>query len=142
MHAAYHLRVTICSVLIGPGEKRRSLGRDYHPLCLKCKSCKRQLTAGQHAEVETHQSYIYIVYIQIQIRENLKYKVHVLLSLFQHDEKPYCTNCYMLEFGPKVLFVIPIVIQIHTNTERRLTHTHACAHTHALTHAHTHTHKH
>ncbi|CAL8356967.1 unnamed protein product [Boreogadus saida] len=51
------------------GEKRRSLGRDYHPLCLKCQTCKRQLTAGQHAE---------------------------------HDEKPYCTNCYMLHFGPKM----------------------------------------
>ena len=46
----------------------------------------------------------------------------------------------MLEFGPKVLFVIPIVIQIHTNTERRLTHTHACAHTHTHSHMHIHTH--
>ncbi|KAK6324328.1 hypothetical protein J4Q44_G00036700 [Coregonus suidteri] len=43
-------------------EKKRSLGRDYHPLCLKCQQCQRQLTPGQHAE---------------------------------HDEKPYCTNCYM-----------------------------------------------
>uniref|UniRef100_A0A9J7ZUY3 Cysteine-rich protein 1 n=1 Tax=Cyprinus carpio carpio TaxID=630221 RepID=A0A9J7ZUY3_CYPCA len=50
------------------GEKKRSLGRDYHPLCLKCHKCKRQLTAGQHAE---------------------------------HDEKPYCTNCYMRDFGPR-----------------------------------------
>ncbi|KAF6726513.1 Cysteine-rich protein 2 [Oryzias melastigma] len=34
------------------GEKKRSLGRDYHPLCLKCFRCKRQLTAGQHAEYD------------------------------------------------------------------------------------------
>ncbi|KAK9980778.1 hypothetical protein ABG768_000366 [Culter alburnus] len=51
-----------------PCEKKRSLGRDYHPLCLKCHKCKRQLTPGQHAE---------------------------------HDEKPYCTNCYMRDFGPR-----------------------------------------
>uniref|UniRef100_A0AAZ3RE03 Cysteine-rich protein 1 n=1 Tax=Oncorhynchus tshawytscha TaxID=74940 RepID=A0AAZ3RE03_ONCTS len=49
-------------------EKKRSLGRDYHPLCLKCQLCQRQLTPGQHAE---------------------------------HDEKPYCTNCYMKMFGPR-----------------------------------------
>uniref|UniRef100_A0A671RBN5 Cysteine-rich protein 1 n=1 Tax=Sinocyclocheilus anshuiensis TaxID=1608454 RepID=A0A671RBN5_9TELE len=53
---------------IDKSEKKRSLGRDYHPLCLKCHKCKRQLTAGQHAE---------------------------------HDEKPYCTNCYMRDFGPR-----------------------------------------
>ncbi|CAG5929105.1 unnamed protein product [Menidia menidia] len=34
------------------GEKKRSLGRDYHPLCLKCHKCNRQLTAGQHAEYD------------------------------------------------------------------------------------------
>lgn len=33
-------------------EKKRSLGRDYHPLCLKCQKCSRQLTAGLHAEVK------------------------------------------------------------------------------------------
>ncbi|KAK2919398.1 hypothetical protein Q8A73_003769 [Channa argus] len=33
-------------------EKKRSLGRDYHPLCLKCQKCNRQLTAGQHAEYD------------------------------------------------------------------------------------------
>uniref|UniRef100_A0A3P8W5R2 Cysteine-rich protein 1 n=1 Tax=Cynoglossus semilaevis TaxID=244447 RepID=A0A3P8W5R2_CYNSE len=48
--------------------KKRSLGRDYHPLCLKCHVCNRQLTAGQHAE---------------------------------HDEKPYCSYCYIKEFGPR-----------------------------------------
>ncbi|XP_072880066.1 cysteine-rich protein 2 isoform X2 [Hemitrygon akajei] len=32
------------------GEKKRSLGKDYHPLCLKCYRCKRQLSPGQHAD--------------------------------------------------------------------------------------------
>ncbi|KAL2098211.1 hypothetical protein ACEWY4_007418 [Coilia grayii] len=58
----------ICGKPVYFGEKKRSLGRDYHPLCLKCQQCKRQLTAGQHAE---------------------------------HDEKPYCTICYMRSFSPK-----------------------------------------
>ncbi|PWA16878.1 hypothetical protein CCH79_00012806 [Gambusia affinis] len=40
----------ICGKPVYFGEKKRSLGRDYHPLCLKCQKCKRQLTAGQHAE--------------------------------------------------------------------------------------------
>ncbi|KAI5616555.1 cysteine-rich protein 2-like isoform X2, partial [Silurus asotus] len=59
-------------------EKKRSLGRDYHPLCLKCHKCKRQLTAGQHAE---------------------------------HDDKPYCTNCYLRDFGPRGDF-----FHTHTHT--------------------------
>lgn len=33
-------------------ERKSSLGRDYHPLCLKCQKCSRQLTAGHHAEVK------------------------------------------------------------------------------------------
>ncbi|KAF7241257.1 Cysteine-rich protein 2 [Varanus komodoensis] len=33
-------------------ERKRSLGKDYHPLCLKCYHCKRQLSPGQHAEGE------------------------------------------------------------------------------------------
>ncbi|KAM8771384.1 cysteine-rich protein 1 isoform 1-T1 [Acanthopagrus schlegelii] len=41
----------ICGKPVYFGEKKRSLGRDYHPLCLKCQKCNRQLTAGQHAEV-------------------------------------------------------------------------------------------
>uniref|UniRef100_A0A3B3WLE5 LIM zinc-binding domain-containing protein n=1 Tax=Poecilia mexicana TaxID=48701 RepID=A0A3B3WLE5_9TELE len=40
----------ICGKPVYFGEKKRSLGRDYHPLCLKCQKCNRQLTAGQHAE--------------------------------------------------------------------------------------------
>ncbi|XP_036809818.1 cysteine-rich protein 2-like isoform X5 [Oncorhynchus mykiss] len=58
----------ICGKPVYFGEKKRSLGRDYHPLCLKCQLCQRQLTPGQHAE---------------------------------HDEKPYCTNCYMKTFGTR-----------------------------------------
>ncbi|XP_045567216.1 cysteine-rich protein 2 isoform X1 [Salmo salar] len=58
----------ICGKPVYFGEKKRSLGRDYHPLCLKCQQCQRQLTPGQHAE---------------------------------HDEKPYCTNCYMRMFGTR-----------------------------------------
>ncbi|XP_041728311.1 cysteine-rich protein 1 isoform X2 [Coregonus clupeaformis] len=58
----------ICGKPVYFGEKKRSLGREYHPLCLKCQQCQRQLTPGQHAE---------------------------------HDEKPYCTNCYMKTFGPR-----------------------------------------
>ncbi|XP_063152753.1 cysteine-rich protein 1-like [Candoia aspera] len=33
-------------------ERKRSLGKDYHPLCLKCHQCKRQLSPGQHAEYD------------------------------------------------------------------------------------------
>ncbi|XP_028910761.1 cysteine-rich protein 1-like [Ornithorhynchus anatinus] len=33
-------------------EKKRSLGRDYHPLCLKCSQCKWQFSPGQHAEYD------------------------------------------------------------------------------------------
>ncbi|KAL7403475.1 hypothetical protein ABVT39_001007 [Epinephelus coioides] len=42
----------ICGKPVYFGEKKRSLGRDYHPLCLKCQKCNRQLTAGQHAEYD------------------------------------------------------------------------------------------
>uniref|UniRef100_A0A8C5N1C8 Cysteine-rich protein 1 n=1 Tax=Leptobrachium leishanense TaxID=445787 RepID=A0A8C5N1C8_9ANUR len=40
----------ICGKPVYFAERKRSLGKDYHPLCLKCYKCKRQLTAGQHAE--------------------------------------------------------------------------------------------
>lgn len=33
------------------GEKKESVGNWYHPLCLKCKKCGRQLAKGNHAEV-------------------------------------------------------------------------------------------
>ena len=33
------------------GEKKESLGNWYHPLCLKCRKCGRQLAVGNHAEV-------------------------------------------------------------------------------------------
>ncbi|XP_053321792.1 cysteine-rich protein 1-like [Spea bombifrons] len=40
----------ICGKPVYFAERKRSLGKDYHPLCLKCYQCKRQLSAGQHAE--------------------------------------------------------------------------------------------
>lgn len=67
MNTSNHLTVTSALSFIGPGEKRRSLGRDYHPLCLKCQRCNRQLTAGQHAEVQKQYSYTNSVYMQIQL---------------------------------------------------------------------------
>lgn len=45
------MQKSVFSFVVAAGEKKRSLGRDYHPLCLKCQKCNRQLTAGQHAEV-------------------------------------------------------------------------------------------
>ncbi|XP_028318126.1 cysteine-rich protein 1 isoform X2 [Gouania willdenowi] len=52
----------ICGKPVYFGEKKRSLGRDYHPLCLKCQICNRQLTAGQHAEYDEkpYCSYCYL----------------------------------------------------------------------------------
>ncbi|KAK7113266.1 ras association domain-containing protein 4-like isoform X2 [Littorina saxatilis] len=34
----------------GDAERKTSLGRDWHPSCLKCVECGRVLTPGQHAE--------------------------------------------------------------------------------------------
>ncbi|KAM4807940.1 cysteine-rich protein 1-like [Rhinophrynus dorsalis] len=42
----------ICGKPVYFAERKRSLGKDYHPLCLKCFQCKRQLNAGQHAEYD------------------------------------------------------------------------------------------
>jgi len=42
-----HVLITSCLT----GEKKASLGNWYHPLCLKCKKCGRQLATGSHAEV-------------------------------------------------------------------------------------------
>ena len=39
------------SRVILTGEKKESLGNWYHPLCLKCRKCGRQLAVGNHAEV-------------------------------------------------------------------------------------------
>lgn len=80
------------------GEKKRSLGRDYHPLCLKCQKCMRTLTAGQHAEVD---------------KMAFKYKTKkmdwmneweyawITLCMLQHDGKPYCSYCYLKKFCSK-----------------------------------------
>ncbi|KAJ0033354.1 hypothetical protein NQD34_000461 [Periophthalmus magnuspinnatus] len=52
----------ICGKPVYFGERKRSLGRDYHPLCLKCQKCNRQLNAGQHAEYDDkpYCSYCYL----------------------------------------------------------------------------------
>ncbi|XP_025948062.1 cysteine-rich protein 1-like [Apteryx mantelli] len=42
----------ICGKPVYFAERKRSLGKDYHPLCLKCCLCKRQLSPGQHAEYD------------------------------------------------------------------------------------------
>ncbi|XP_032873762.1 cysteine-rich protein 2-like [Amblyraja radiata] len=42
----------ICGKPVYFAERKRSLGKDYHPLCLKCYRCKRQLCPGQHAEYD------------------------------------------------------------------------------------------
>nr|XP_054599913.1 cysteine-rich protein 1 isoform X1 [Nothobranchius furzeri] len=42
----------ICGKPVYFAERKRSLGRDYHPLCLKCQRCKMHLNAGQHAEYD------------------------------------------------------------------------------------------
>ncbi|KYO34990.1 cysteine-rich protein 1-like [Alligator sinensis] len=42
----------ICGKPVYFAERKRSLGKDYHPLCLKCYHCKRQLSPGQHAEYD------------------------------------------------------------------------------------------
>ncbi|TWW58542.1 Cysteine-rich protein 2, partial [Takifugu flavidus] len=70
----------ICGKPVYFAERKRSLGRDYHPLCLKCQKCSRQLTAGQHAE---------------------------------HDEKPYCSHCYLMRFGarhPSFILTSPSIL--------------------------------
>ncbi|KAM8961488.1 cysteine-rich protein 1-like [Pelodytes ibericus] len=42
----------VCGKPVYFAERKRSLGKDYHPLCLKCYQCRRQLSAGQHAEYD------------------------------------------------------------------------------------------
>ena len=34
-------------------EKKTSLGKDWHPACLKCKKCSKTLNPGGHAEVKS-----------------------------------------------------------------------------------------
>jgi len=33
-------------------ERKTSLGKDWHPACLKCTKCNKTLTPGSHAEHE------------------------------------------------------------------------------------------
>ncbi|XP_062984572.1 cysteine-rich protein 1-like [Elgaria multicarinata webbii] len=52
----------VCGKPVYFAERKRSLGKDYHPLCLKCYHCKRQLSSGQHAEYDDkpYCSYCYL----------------------------------------------------------------------------------
>ncbi|XP_061477807.1 cysteine-rich protein 1-like [Rhineura floridana] len=42
----------MCGKPVYFAERKRSVGKDYHPLCLKCYHCKQQLSSGQHAEYD------------------------------------------------------------------------------------------
>ncbi|XP_053157030.1 cysteine-rich protein 2-like isoform X2 [Hemicordylus capensis] len=42
----------MCGKPVYFAERKRSLGKDYHSLCLKCYHCRRQLSPGQHAEYD------------------------------------------------------------------------------------------
>lgn len=57
MYAICHPRVILT------GEKKESLGNWYHPLCLKCRKCGRQLAVGNHAEV----SFLIALLIRINV---------------------------------------------------------------------------
>ncbi|XP_045568447.1 cysteine-rich protein 1 isoform X2 [Salmo salar] len=81
----------ICGKPVYFGEKKRSLGRDYHPLCLKCQQCQRQLTPGQHAEV----------WREREGGKRRRERRGTPGQHAEHDEKPYCTNCYMKMFGTR-----------------------------------------
>ena len=35
-----------------PAERKTSLGKDWHPTCLRCDNCDRLLTPGKHSEVQ------------------------------------------------------------------------------------------
>ena len=41
----------LCGVMACIAEKKTSLGKDWHAMCLKCKKCNKILSPGQHAEV-------------------------------------------------------------------------------------------
>ena len=38
-------------IFLFTAERKTSLGRDWHPGCLKCEQCGKVLSPGQHAEV-------------------------------------------------------------------------------------------
>ncbi|CAH1247204.1 CRIP1 [Branchiostoma lanceolatum] len=41
-----------CTKVVYFAERKYSLGKSWHKLCLKCTKCKRQLNPGGHAEHE------------------------------------------------------------------------------------------
>lgn len=90
------------------------MGRDYHPLCLKCQNCRRQLTAGQHAEVYVR-AFVWNKYRKIRPdRMNEWERAINILCMFQHDEKPYCSNCYLKMFCPRGTTFSKAHTQIYT----------------------------
>ena len=43
--------VVRCAGVYVVAEKKTSLGKDWHAMCLKCKKCNKILSPGQHSEV-------------------------------------------------------------------------------------------
>lgn len=72
-----HVLVTSCLT----GEKKESLGNWYHPLCLKCKKCGRQLATGSHAEVD----YCTLPYTLYEFR---------IFSVINPQHSVFCTAQY------------------------------------------------
>ena len=49
-----NINSTFFTYVWGAAERKTSLGREWHPSCLKCKQCGKVLSPGQHAEVSDH----------------------------------------------------------------------------------------
>ncbi|XP_020611640.1 cysteine-rich protein 1-like isoform X1 [Orbicella faveolata] len=86
-----------CEKTVYMGEKKESLGNWYHPLCLKCKKCGRQLATGSHAEVDYS--------IRDHHMLHMESSFHLISCSSQQLDKrkgqPYCHNpCYASQFGP------------------------------------------
>ena len=47
----FYFSVYIQYICISLAERRSSLGKDWHPTCLRCDSCDRLLSPGGHSEV-------------------------------------------------------------------------------------------
>lgn len=108
------IQKSLFSFVVAAGEKKRSLGRDYHPLCLKCQKCNRQLTAGQHAEVlKMKWGTTWAKYWSVSEQGDAV----IQHSVFQYDERPYCSHCYMKMFGPRGITPFENFKHIHVFTE-------------------------
>ncbi|CAH3141490.1 unnamed protein product [Pocillopora meandrina] len=83
-----------CEKTVYMGEKKESVGNWYHPLCLKCKKCGRQLAKGNHAEPRFR-------FDANSIQKCLKVRSCLYMILDVRKGQPYCHNpCYASEFGP------------------------------------------